>query len=181
MTSQAFYPYSFPQPNMLVQEGSIAIIDGLVSEAGQRLNGKKAKAIKFFPTTCCWSVQLVEPNDNNGGDDDYGTIEAKKQLKIHIKNMELYLPDGSGIYFTHIPNPDPYQMLSVGGGLLSVRAGTVGDDPSKPAICILGDVLSTDFDKQAAIETGSMMGITKGFSIKKYIEAIEDMHAKGEF
>ena len=168
---------------MLVQEGSIVIIDGLMSEVGQRLNGKKAKAIKYFLKTCRWSVQLVELDDNNSGDDDddFGTNDATKQFMIHIKNLTLHFSKGDSFSISHIYNPNPYDFLSVGGELLSVLAGTVEGDPSKPAVCILGDVLSADFDKQAVIEAASMMGAPKDL-IKQHLERkIEELHANREF
>jgi len=63
---------------MLIQEGSKVRINGLESDAGQKINGATGTALRFFPEIGHWSVQL---------DDD--EEQTNKIIKIHIINLSL--------------------------------------------------------------------------------------------
>ena len=179
----AFHPYAYPQPNMLVQQGSKVLIKGLKSVAGQKLNGKTGTAIHFFPQEGRWSVQI----DDVGG---FGTEEGnsagaaaqeeergpKKQatkkekedmFKIRITNLVLKQGGGESMRVCVILRDNPSWMSCSEGGRVLVRAGTIAGDP---ALCIFDDFRRPEFDRNRFYAEISTMGIAK--------EAVESLIGK---
>jgi hypothetical protein len=131
MTSNddTFYNYTFPRPNMLVQEGRTVEIKDLKSDSGRNLNGKKGKAIRFEFNTGRWVIELEEDG-------------SKK--KIHIQN--LMCPISLRIGFLH--NKPGAETL--------VAAGT---SSGEAAICIFDDPNRVGFDLELIKEHFLMMGV----------------------
>jgi hypothetical protein len=111
-TKNKFYPYAYPQPNMLVQRGSRVLIKGLKKSATaspgtqhhHQLNGLVGTALKFHADRLGhWSVQLFEQpphqqqqaeqeeaetdvdDDDDDDDDNDGDGHEKKEDKRAAK------------------------------------------------------------------------------------------------
>ena len=150
-----FTAYTYPKPNMLVQQGTRVEIHGLTSAAGQKLNGCEGVAQTFFPhDDGRWSV-LVDPPLEDGG--------SKKEYKIRIQNLQLTkisinimikLRENSGM--------DEQQWHDMTQGAL-LLAGTshIAHMGTEPSILIFGHVGSPGFDDQALWEEASAMGLPR--------------------
>lgn len=138
-----FLPYAYPQPNMMVQEGSKVCIIGLKSDAGQKLNETTGTALRFFPQDGRWAVNL----DNNGG-----------TFKIHITNLVLHMNRGAPAPICVCLRSNPCWASSTENGRVLVRAGTMG---GVPALCIYDNFNHPSFDKDRFYREISMMGIPK--------------------
>ena len=147
---EPFIPYAFPQPNMLVQQGTKVRIHDLQSEAGQKLNDKTGTALRFFPDGR-WSVQV----DGDGS-----------TFKIMITNLAIVHADGESLYICIVSKDNPTWSASCEGGKVLVRAGTMG---GAPALCIFDVPNRPGFDKKRFFEEISFMGITKA-SVEGFFE-----------
>jgi hypothetical protein len=139
MTSNdnTFYNYTFPRPNMLVQEGRPVEIKDLKSDAGRALNGKKGKAIRFEPNTGGrWVIELEEDNS---------------QKKIRIQNL-VCTATTIFMCFQHEPGAQPEALVAAG-----TKAG-------EAAICIFDDPKRFGFDLELIKKEFLMMGIPLSFA-----------------
>jgi len=139
--SEPFIPYVYPQPNMLVQQGTKVRIHHLQSEAGQKLNDKTGTALRFSPDGR-WTVQV-----DNGG-----------TFKIMITNLAIVHDEGKSLYICIVSKDNPTWSAGCEGGKMLVRAGTMG---GAPALCIFDVPNRPGFDKTRFLEETSFMGITK--------------------
>lgn len=154
---EAFYPYSFPLPNMLVQAEKGVSIHGLESEAGRALNGKRGTAKEFHPHTGRWSVEV--DNEVVDGSNNNNSTTKKKLVKIQIKNLKRYFSDDEEeLRFCMVPRENPGWMEGSDQGRVLVVAGTMG---GHPALCVYDDFSRPGFDREAFVEAVSQMGLSR--------------------
>lgn len=177
----SFYPFAFPQPNMLVPAGTDVVIHGLMSEAGQLLNGKKALAEKFIPQSGRWVVRVKDDDakneehqqqqqqqqssseENKDGDNEKDDVPTQEKKQIKIENLRI--PDLLPLVCFRSPEQYP---TSMGGTPVMVAAGMIGN---KLAICINDDPTRDEYDTNAMGEGLRLMGADPKFIeevVKKY-------------